>query len=58
MPLSKKVKEIIIPIENYSIVNPEATLREAVLSPRRSYCRIEYGFCAETEPGTILVIDP
>jgi CBS domain-containing protein len=58
MPLNKEVKEIMIPIEKYSVVDPEATLRDAVLSLRRSYCRIENGFCAETGPRTILVVDP
>lgn len=57
MPLSKKVKEIMIPINNYAVVDPEATLREAVLSLRRSYCQIENGFCTETGPRTILVVD-
>lgn len=57
MPLGKKVREIMIPIENYAVVDPGATLREAVLSLRRSYCKIETGFCTETGPRTILVVD-
>ena len=58
MPLSKNIRDIMIPIEKYAVIDPEATLREAVLSLRRSYCQIENGFCTEAGPRVILVIDP
>ena len=57
MPLRRKVRDVMIPIERYAVVGPEATLREAVLSLRRSYCQVEDGFCAETGPRTILIVD-
>ncbi len=58
MPLKKKVKDIMIPIEKYAVIGPDATLHEAILSLRRSYCKLEKGFCDETGPRTILVVDP
>jgi len=55
--LRKKVRDILVPLEKYSVVNPEDTLRTAVSSLRRSYCRMETGMCAETGPRTVLVVD-
>lgn len=58
MPLKKKVKDIMIPIEKYAVIGPEATLQEAILSLRNSYCKIDQGFCDESGPRTIFVVDP
>ncbi|MCG6893430.1 MAG: CBS domain-containing protein [Desulfobacteraceae bacterium] len=58
MPLRKYVSEIAIPIDKYAVIDPEATLQEAIMSLRRSYCKMEEGICSETGPRTILVIDP
>ena len=58
MPLKNKVKDIMIPIEKYAVIGPDATLQEAILSLRRSFCKLEKGFCDETGPRTILVVDP
>lgn len=57
MPLRKYIKEIMIPIEKYAVIDPESTLQDAVKKLRRSYCRLEEGFCSETGPRTILVVD-
>jgi CBS domain-containing protein len=57
MPLQKYIKEIMIPIEKYAVIDPESTLQEAVMKLRRSYCTLEEGFCSETGPRTILVVD-
>ena len=46
-----------IPISNYATVAEDATLQEAVLSLRKSYCELETGMCTEAGPRTILVID-
>jgi len=52
-----KILERMIPIENYSTVPPDATLKEAALSLRTSYCELESGMCTEAGPRTILVVD-
>ena len=57
MPLKRIVKEIMIPIENYAVIGPEATLQEAIKSLRTSYCQTDADFCKETGPRTILVVD-
>lgn len=57
MPLKKKVKDIMIPLERYAVVPPDATLRDAVLSLRQSYCEVETGYCSESGPRTVLVVD-
>jgi CBS domain-containing protein len=57
MPLKRIVKDIMIPVENYAVIGPDATLQEAIKSLRTSYCQIETGFCTETGPRTILVVD-
>ena len=56
MLFSCKILERMIPIENYSTVPPDATLKEAALSLRTSYC-VESGMCTEAGPRTILVVD-
>jgi CBS domain-containing protein len=57
MPLKRKVKDRMIPIENYSTIGPDATLREAALSLRTSYCELETGMCTEIGPRTVMVVD-
>lgn len=57
MPLKRKVKDRMIPIENYSTIGPDATLKEAALSLRTSYCELESGMCTEAGPRTVLVVD-
>ncbi|MBC8430892.1 MAG: CBS domain-containing protein [Desulfobacterales bacterium] len=57
MPLKRKVKDRMIPIENYSTIGPDATLKEAALSLRTSYCELETGMCTEIGPRTVMVVD-
>jgi CBS domain-containing protein len=57
MLLKQKVKDRMIPLENYPTVSPEATLREAALSLKTSFCELESGICTEAGPRTILVVD-
>ena len=57
MLLKRKIKDRMIPIENYPTVSPNATLREAALSLRISYCELDGGMCTEAGPRTILVVD-
>lgn len=46
-----------IPIRNYPTVLPDATLRDAALTLRTSYCELDSGMCTEAGPRTVLVID-
>ena len=57
MLFKRKVKDRMIPIRNYSTVAPDATLREAALLLRTSYCELESGMCTEAGPRTVLVVD-
>jgi len=57
MPLKRQVKDIMIPLDKYAVVPPDATLGEAVESLRRSYCEVDTGICKETGPRTVLVVD-
>jgi len=57
MLLKTKIKDRMIPIENYSTVSPDATLKEAALSLRTSYCQMDSGMCTEAGPRTVLAID-
>jgi CBS domain-containing protein len=57
MPFQKTVKDIMIPLERYPAVHPDATLKEAVQLLRISYCTLNTGYCAETGPRTLLVVD-
>ena len=57
MLLNRKVRDRMIPIENYPTVLPDATLREAALSLRTSFCELDSGMCTEAGPRTVLVVD-
>lgn len=57
MLLECKIKERMIPINNYSTVNHNSTLRETALSLRTSYCELDSGMCSEAGPRTVLVLD-
>lgn len=57
MALRKKVKDLMIPIEKYATVSPDATLKEAIHSLRTSYCELDKGICTETGPRTVFIID-
>lgn len=57
MLLKQKIKDRMIPIKNYSTVSPDATLKEAALSLKNSYCELDRGMCTEAGPRTVLVID-
>lgn len=57
MLFKQKVRDRMIPIQNYATVKPDATLRDAALSLQASYCTLDSGMCTEAGPRTILVID-
>ena len=57
MPLSQTIRERMIPIENYAIIAPDATLREAALSLRTSFCELDGGMRTAAGPRNVLVTD-
>ena len=57
MFLDGKVIDRMIPANNYSMVTKDATLREAALALRGSFCELDTGMCTETGPRTVLVVD-
>jgi CBS domain-containing protein len=57
MPLTKKVRDLLVPINEYAVTSPDQTLREAVPALRKLYCEVENGRCTEAGHRNILVID-
>jgi CBS domain-containing protein len=57
MLLKQKIKDRMIPIKNYATVHPDATLRDAAMSLRTSYCQMDAGMCTEAGPRAVLVTD-
>jgi len=57
MPLTRKVREIAIPLSEYAVTGIDNTLKEAVPVLRRLYCEVEDGKCTEAGHRTILVLD-
>jgi CBS domain-containing protein len=57
MPITKKVKDILIPLSEYAVTSPDKPLREAVPALRKIYCQVEDGKCTEAGHRTILVVD-
>ena len=57
MPLSQTIREKMIPIEHYAIISPDATLREAALSLRTSFCELDGGMRTVAGPRAVLVTD-
>lgn len=46
-----------IPIENYAVIAPDATLREAALSLKTSFCELDGGMRTIAGPRAVLVTD-
>ncbi|MBU0987357.1 MAG: CBS domain-containing protein [Proteobacteria bacterium] len=57
MLLKQKIKDRMIPIENYSTIGPDATLKDAALSLKQSHCELQSGMCSEAGPRNVMVID-
>ncbi len=55
--LKTSVRDIMIPIKDYSTVSPDATLRQAVATLRGSYCELDTETCTEAGHRTVLVVD-
>lgn len=57
MPLRQTIRERMIPTENYATIAPNATLREAALSLRKTFCEVEGGMHTAVGPRAVLVAD-
>jgi CBS domain-containing protein len=57
MPLDQIIKERMIPIKNYATITPNATLREAALSLRKSFFELDGGMRTVAGPRAVLVTD-
>ena len=53
----KTVRELMVPIESYSVTSAAAKLAEAVPMLRKLYCTVEAGRCTEAGHRTILVMN-
>jgi CBS domain-containing protein len=57
MPLTRKVKDLLVPIRDYAVVNEDRPLSEAINALRKVYCQIEMGKCTEAGHRNILVLN-
>ncbi len=57
MPLTRKVREITIPLSEYAVTGIDNTLKEAIPVLRKLYCEVEDGKCTEAGHRTILVLE-
>jgi len=57
MPITKSVRDLLVPLAEYAVTTPEKTLAEAVPTLRKLYCLVEDGKCTEAGHRNILVLD-
>jgi CBS domain-containing protein len=57
MPITKKVRDLMIPIADYAVTSVDKPLGEAVPALRQIYCQVQTGRCTEAGHRTILVLD-
>jgi CBS domain-containing protein len=57
MPLNQKIRERMISIENYATIAPDATLKDAALSLRKSFSELKGGMRTAAGPRCVLVTD-
>lgn len=57
MPISKKVRDLLVPLSEYANTTADSTLREAVPTLRKLYCQVEEGKCTNAGHRNILVLD-
>lgn len=56
MPITKKVRDFIVPLEEYATTSVDATLREAIPALRKLYCQVQEGTCTQAGHRNILVL--
>ena len=57
MPVGLKVKDMMVPIDDYAVTTTDKLLKEAVPELMRIYCQVETGKCTEAGHRTSLVLD-
>ena len=57
MPLKQKIRERMIAIEKYATMSPDATLRDAAFSLRKSFSELDGGMRTAAGPRSVLVTD-
>jgi hypothetical protein len=57
MPITKKIRDLLIPLDNYAVTSSDKTLAEAIHCLRKIYCETELGKCTEAGHRSMLVID-
>lgn len=57
MPLKRKVRDVMVPLDDYATTGPDELLKEAVMKMRKIYCEVETGECTEAGHRTSLVLD-
>lgn len=58
MPITKKVRELMVPLADYAVTTTESTLRDAVFTLQKLYCQVEAGKCTHAGHRNVLVLDP
>ena len=57
MPITKKARDLLVPISDYAVTTMDKPLKEAVPELRKLYCQVEDGKCTEAGHRSILVLD-
>jgi CBS domain-containing protein len=57
MPITKKVRDLLVPLREYATTTVDSTLREAIPALRKLYCLVEEGRCTHAGHRNILVLD-
>ena len=57
MPVQLKVKEMMVPIDDYAVTTVDKPLKEAVPELMKIYCQVETGKCTEAGHRSSLVLD-
>jgi len=56
MFIRKKVRDVMVPIKEYTCTCEDCTLADAILDMRKVYCQVETGKCTEAGHRTSLVL--
>jgi CBS domain-containing protein len=57
MPITKKARDLLVPISEYAVTTADKPLKQAVPALRKLYCQVEDGKCTEAGHRSILVLD-
>lgn len=57
MGISKKIKDLMIPLEDAATVTTDTPLKDVIPALKRLYCEVEEGKCTEAGFRSVLVLD-